>query len=337
MAGNQPVVLVTARGVDEGALAWLRERGCTVRHPELGGVDPVPEALPGLLEGVSGWIIGTTTVGHELLARFPGLLVLARRGVGYEQIDVAAAAALGRVVTIAAGGNGPSVADHAVGMMLALAKQLVLLTEQMRRGDWGYRTGVELYGKTVGIVGLGRVGRLVARRLVGFDCRVIATDVAMDKRYAADNGIGVVDLATLLRESDFVTLHAPLTAATRDLIGAAALATMKPTAVLINTARGGMVDEAALEAALRSGRIAGAGLDVFWAEKDPAERAAVMQLVRLPNVVATPHTAAATVEGLVRTNGIAAECVLAVLEGREPPVDCVVADGRKPGFTGELA
>jgi D-3-phosphoglycerate dehydrogenase len=259
------------------------------------------------------------------------LQVIARRGVGYEQIDVPAAAALGRVVTIAAGGNGPSVADHAVGMMLAVAKQLVLLTEQMRQGDWTYRTGVELHEKTVGIIGLGRVGKLVAKRLRGFDVSVLATDIMQDQDFAAAHGVRFTDLGTLLRQSDFVSVHAPLTDATRNLIGAEALAAMKPGAILINTARGGIVDEAALADALRSGHLGGAGLDVFWAEKDAEHNDAALALVRLLNVVASPHTAAATIEGLARTNRIAAETVVAVLQGGSPPADCVVADGRNKG------
>jgi D-3-phosphoglycerate dehydrogenase len=327
-ATNERTVLVTARQFDPAAAAWLEAQGCRVRQPDLGGKEPRPELLPGLLEGVDGWIVGGTNVGHALLAAFPRLQVIARRGVGYEQIDVPAARALGRVVTIAAGGNGPSVADHAVGMMLAVAKQLVQMTEQIRQGDWTYRAGVELHGKTVGIIGLGRVGKLVAQRLAGFDVTVLATDIVEDASFAAARGIRFVDLPTLLRESDFVSVHAPLTDATRDLIGAEALAAMKPGAILVNTARGGIVNEAALLAALQSGHLAGAGLDVFCAEKDAAHNEVALALARLPNVVSSPHTAAATVEGLARANRIAAGTVVAVLSGGSPPQDCVIADGR---------
>ena len=243
------------------------------------------------------WTLGSwggTNVGHELIAAHPRLHVIARRGVGYEQIDVPAAAALGRVVTIAAGGNGPSVADHTIGMILAVFKQLVLLTEQMRRGDWTYRTGFELHEKTVGIIGLGRIGRLVARRLRGFDVSILATDIAPDREFAAAHGVTLTDLPTLLRDSDVVMIHAPLTPLTRNLIDAAGLAAMKRCAILINTARGGIVDEAALAASLQAGHLTGAGLDVFWAEKDSEHNEAALGLVRLTNVVATPHTAAAT-------------------------------------------
>ncbi len=331
LSANTRSVLVTARQFDDAAVAALEGAGLVVRRPALNGTDPAPATLPALLDGMDAWILGSTDVGHALLAAHPRLLLLSRRGVGFEQIDVAAAAALNRVVTIAAGGNGPSVADHALGLMLAVGKQLALLTAQMRAGDWSYRVGTELHEKTVGIVGLGRIGRLVARRLRGFDVTILATDVVEDPAFAAAHGVRYVDLPTLLRDSDVVTLHAPLTPDTRMMIGPAALAAMRPGAILVNTARGGLVDEAALAEALRSGRLAGAGLDVFWAEKDPAHDAAASALVALPNVVATPHTAAATREGLARTNMIAARTVITVMEGGVPPADCLVVDGRAGG------
>lgn len=322
-------VLVTARGFDPAARAYLEVQGLAVRHPDLGDRDPAPETLPDLLADVDGWIVGSTNVGHDLMARFPRLRVIARRGVGFEQIDVAAARALGRVVTIAAGGNGPSVADHTVGLMLAVAKRLASFPRQLRAGDWTYRIGEELTGSTVGIVGLGRIGRGVARRLAGFDVRLLATDIAPDDGFAAANGVARVDLGDLLRRSDFVTLHAPLDASTRHMIDRDGLALMKPGAILVNTARGGLVVEADLLDALTAGRLAGAGLDVFEAEKDPAASRIARDLIALERVVATPHTAAATHGGLARTNHIAAETVVAVLGGGSPPADCVVADGRR--------
>jgi D-3-phosphoglycerate dehydrogenase len=307
MSANSRTVLVTARSFDPAARAYLEQQGCRVIAPDLNGADPAPESLRGLLQGVDGWIVGGTDVSRELMQSCPQLRAIARRGVGYEQIDIAAAGELGRVVTIAAGGNGPSVADHAIGLMLAVAKQLSEFTRRMRQGDWSYGVGVELYGKTVGIIGLGRVGRGVARRLAGFDVRVLATDIVVDHAYAEANRITMLDLPDLLRQSDFVTLHAPLDAVTRGMMNAATFAQMKAGAILVNTARGGLVNEADLLAALQSGQIGGAGLDVYEAEKDPAHHATAAALVALPNVVATPHTAAATVEGLARTNLITAQ------------------------------
>lgn len=322
-------VLVTPRGFDAAARAYLETQGFEVRQPALNDTDPAPETLPDLLDGVDAWIVGSTDVGRDLIARFPRLKVLARRGVGFEQIDVAAAAELGRVVTIAAGGNSASVADHTIGLMLAVAKRLASLPQRMRAGDWAYRIGEELTGSTVGLIGLGRIGRCVARRLAGFDVRILANDVVEDDGFAAAQGIERVDRDTLLRRSDFVSLHAPLEDATRHMIDARALGLMKPGAIFVNTARGGLVDEAALYAALAEGRIAGAGLDVFEAEKDPMASPVANALVALERVVATPHTAAATLGGLARTNRIAAETVVAVLNGGSPRADCIVADGRR--------
>ena len=307
MQATQWTVLATARGFDPAAKAFLEAQGCCVRHPALGNADPTADSLPGLLAGVDAWIAGGTDIGRDLMIAFPQLQIIARRGVGFEQIDIQAANALGRVVTIAAGGNAASVADHTIGLMLAVSKQMVPFTNAMRAGDWTYRVGHEIYQRTVGIVGLGRIGRGVAARLAGFEARVLAVDITpIAARYAAEHGIQMVDLPTLLREADVVTLHAPLDVSTRAMIDAAALRLMKRDAILLNTARGGLVDEPALLAALQTGEIAGAGLDVFEAEKDPAHSATAAALVALPNVVATPHTAAATREGLVRTNMIAA-------------------------------
>lgn len=325
---DAPCVLVTARGFDSAAQALLEARGFAVRHPDLRNADPAPAALPDLLDNADAWIVGSTDVGRDLLARFPRLKVLARRGVGIERIDVGAAAELGRIVTIAAGGNSPSVADHTIGLMLAVAKQLAALPQRLRAGDWSYRIGKDLTGSTVGIIGLGRIGRCVARRLAGFDVRILANDIIADDGFASANAIARVDLDTLLRESDFVTLHAPLDASTRHLINAGMLALMKPNAILVNTARGGLVVESDLYAALTEGRIAGAGLDVFEAEEDPAASSVAAALVALDRVVATPHTAAATYQGLARTNRIAAETVAAILGGKSPPPSCIVADGR---------
>lgn len=325
---NQRTVLVTAKNVDEAAIGYLEAHGCTVRHHASAPAGPEPAVLADLLEEADAWVLGSTPVGAALLAAHPGLLVLARRGVGYEAIDVGAARAAGRVVTIASGGNGPSVADHAIGLMLAVMKRLVLHTTAMRADDWSFGPALELHGKTVGIVGLGRVGRLVARRLGGFEATVLATEIAPDVQVAAALGVRLVGLDTLLADSDVVTLHAPLTRETAEMIGPAALARMKPGAVLINTARGGLVDEAAVLAALESGRLAGAGFDVFMAEKDATAHAAALALVRHPHVVATPHTAAATVEGLRRANAITVRTVVGVLDGAAVDPDCIVVDGR---------
>lgn len=325
-------IVVTQRFFDDRSLAYLRAHGCTVDlappPPGKGDGDLDMETLCRLLDGAAGWIVGHARVTRPLLEALPGLRVIARRGVGYDRVDVAAARDLGRVVTIAAGGNDDAVADHTIGLMIAVARRFRESQLAMQAGDWSILNGHDLCERTVGLVGLGRIGKSVVRRLSGFDARVLVHTRSPDADYAARTGIHYVDLPELLRRSDFVSLHAPLTPATRFLIDAPALAIMKKGAFLINTARGGLVDDAALLAALTSGHLGGAGLDVFVSEGDPAYAPVSEALLALPNVVATPHAGASSHEGLARTNLVAARSVVAVLNGETPPPGTVVADGR---------
>src|ERR1700687_278288 len=325
-------VLATATFFDEAAIAFLQAHNCEV---VLSGMSPgTPdtslsrERIFELLRNANAWIVATAPVSREMLETFPNLRVIAKRGVGYDQIDVAAAKELGRVVTYAPGGNGPSVADHTIALMLAVAKRLCEFRELMRAGDWSVHPVTELYRKTVGLVGLGRIGRGVAQRLKGFETTILAFDEIPDREYANANGIRFVDLPYLLRESDYISLHVPLTPTSRNLIDEAALASMKETAILVNTARGGLVDEAALLRALRAGKIAGAGLDVLLGEQEPAWRSTADELMSLPNVVVTPHVAGASREGLARGNLLAAQGIVAVFDGGSPAVECLVVDGR---------
>src|SRR6202165_1578627 len=325
-------VLATATFLDEAAIAFLKAHNCNV---VLSGLPPgVPDTsltrdrVFELLRDVDAWIVATASVTREMLVSFPKLSVIAKRGVGYDRVDVAAAKELGRVVTIAPGGNGPSVGDHTIALMLALARRLCELREFMRAGDWSVQPVTELYRKTVGLVGLGRIGRGVAQRLKGFETTILAFDEIPDREYANDHGIRFVDLPYLLQESEYISLHLPLTPSSRNLIDEAALASMKETAILVNTARGGLVDEAALARALRMGQIAGAGLDVLLGEQEPDWRPIADQLMSLPNAVVTPHVAGASREGLARGNLLAAQGIAAVFDGGRPAAACGVADGR---------
>src|ERR1700736_1392886 len=325
-------VLATATFFDEGAIAFLKAHNCNV---VLSGLPPgtpdtslTKERVFELLRDVDAWIVATTPGNREMLASFPNLRVIAKRGVGYDQVDIAAAKELGRVVTIAPGGNGPSVADHTIALMLGVAKQLCEFRELMRAGKWSVQPVTELYRKTVGLVGLGRIGRGVAQRLKGFEHTILAFDEKPDQEYANANGIRFVDLPYLLKESDYISLHLPLTPASRNLIDEAALASMKETAILVNTARGGLVDEAALLRALRLGKIAGAGLDVLLGEQEPGWRSTAEELMALPNVVVTPHVAGASREGLARGNRLAPQGSVAGFGGGSPAVECLVVDGR---------
>lgn len=325
-------VVVTQRFFDDEIIAYLNAQRCEVRLAELppGQADAElgEDSLVQMLTDADGWIVGHARVSRQLLSRLPRLQVIARRGVGYERVDTAAVAELGKVAAIAVGGNDACVADHALALMLALSHRLRESQMQMNAGSWAILTGTDLYRKTVGIVGLGRIGRGVVQRLRGFEARILAVTGSPDEAWSRQMGVAHVELDELLASSDIVSLHAPLTPATRMLIDAAALARMKHTAILVNTARGGLVDDAALLEALKAGRIAGAGLDVFQSESDASCLSVTHALIALPNVVATPHSGASTREGLMRTNRIAAQCVVAVLEGGAPPPGCVIADGR---------
>ncbi|MBD9462802.1 phosphoglycerate dehydrogenase [Pseudomonas sp. Pdm06] len=327
-------IVVTQRFFDSESVHFLQSQGCEVVVAPLAqgqaDGDLSERQLIELLDDADGWIVGHAHVTSSLLSALPRLQVIARRGVGYERVDTAAVEATGKVATIAIGGNDASVADHAVALMLAVCRQLKRCQLGLSANDWTIPLGGDLYRKTVGVVGLGRIGRGVLQRLSGFEIKPLI--YTPDPGSAHVDGIPrscFVDLETLLEESDFITLHAPLNPYTHGLIDSRALKRMKPSAVLINTARGGLVRDADLLWALRENQLAGAGLDVFESESDPVLSVVTEQLIQLPNVIVTPHVGASTVEGLNRTNLIAAQCAMAVLEGRNPPGHCVIADGRR--------
>jgi D-3-phosphoglycerate dehydrogenase len=238
-----------------------------------------------------------TRVTADLL-RHPGRLrVIGRAGTGVDNIDLDAATAAGVVVINTPGGNSVAAAEHTFSLLLALARSVPQANHDLRAGRWERKkyVGVEVAGKTLGIVGLGRIGREVARRALGFRMTVLGYDPFVSSQAAADIGARAVELDLLVAESDFVTLHMPASADTAHLVDAALLARFKPGARLINCARGGLVDEAALLAALDSGHLAGAALDVF--EREPPED---RRLIEHPHVVATPHLGASTLEAQER-------------------------------------
>ncbi len=331
MSANRRVV-ITQNFFDEASLAYLRARGCDAEIVKLpAGQTEAMLGVAGIKDVVgdaAGWIVGHANITRDALQALPKLQIVSRRGVGYERVDIEAARDLGRVVTIAAGGNDATVADQVIGMMIAVGRRFREAQAQMQAGPWKILLGVDLYRKTVGIVGLGRIGRSLVQRLRGFEANILVATPNPDADYAAQTGLRYVDLETIWRESDYISVHAPLTPATRHIINAATIERMKPGAIIINTARGGLVSDADLLAALQAGRLGGAGLDVFESESDPAMREITDTLLALPQVVAAPHAGASTREGLDRTNMIAAECVVAVLDGQKPAAACVVVDGR---------
>jgi lactate dehydrogenase-like 2-hydroxyacid dehydrogenase len=258
---------------------------------------------------------------ETVLARCPGLKVISNIAVGYNNIDVAACTRRGIRVTNTPGVLDDTTADLTWSLLMAAARRIAEADAYVRRGDWKiafgvqYFLGQDIHHATLGIIGMGRIGQAVARRARGFDMRVLYNnrsrlDAATEKALGAQHA----DRDALLAQSDFVVVMAPYSQATHHLIGAAEIARMKPTAILVNSARGGVVDDAALVQALKDKRIAGAGLDVFEGEPrlDP-------EYVRLSNVVLTPHIGSASRATRVIMCNTAAANMVAVLEGREPP------------------
>jgi len=266
-----------------------------------------------LLDGVSGAIVSTDPFDRDVLDAASALRVIARVGVGTDSIDLGAARRCGVAVCTTPGANASTTADHAVALMLAVLRRVAEHDRAVRAGKWS-RTGDampwELSGTTVGLVGYGAIGRLVRRRLSGFRVRVLVSD---PQSPPADDRVECVALEELLGRSDVVSLHAPLTAVTTGLIDAGRLALMRPGAVLVNTARGRLVDERALVDALVSGRLRAAALDVF--EVEPPART---RLLTLPNVVLTPHVGGVSERSVGEMTRRATDAVLAVLAGRRP-------------------
>jgi glyoxylate reductase len=263
--------------------------------------------------------MGAHPVPEAILAAAPRLRVVAVAAVGYNLIDVAAATRRGVLVTNAPGVLTETTADLAWALMLAVARRLPEGDRFVRAGrwtgvHWSLMMGADVHGATLGIIGLGRIGRAIARRAQGFGMRVLYHNRAPDPEAERALGAAYRDRAALLAEADFVVLALPLTAETRHLIGARELALMKPTAFLINIARGPIVDEGALVDALRAGRLAGAGLDVF--EEEPKVHPG---LLALENVALTPHVGSASRATRLKMATLAAENCVAALAGRRPP------------------
>lgn len=267
-----------------------------------------------LLLGCDGYIAGVDTVDRNALRQADRLRVIARYGVGVDRVDLEAAAEMGVVVTNTPGANAVSVAELTLGLILSLARHIPSANLATHEGKWPKFAGVGLEGKTVGLLGLGLIGKQVARRLQGFDCTILAHDPVPDTPFAVANQIEMATLDEVVTRADFLSLHLPLLPATRRIVDTTFLKKMKRGAFLVNTSRGELVDEAALFEALQSGHLAGAALDVFNDEPPAPDN----PLLTLPQVIATPHTGAHT-DSATNVMGWAAlnDC-LAVLEGRQP-------------------
>lgn len=311
---DRPVVVV-ADPIDPGALEALRAGPC-----RLVDVSATPPALPEALADAWGLVVRSRTkVTARLLAAAPHLKLVARAGVGVDNVDLEAAAARGVTVVNSPRAAGPSVAELSIAFYLLLLRELLPQVAATREGRWDRRTrGHELFGRTVGFVGYGRIAREIARRLAPFGARTLGFDPFLS---AAVDATPLVPFEELLERSDIVSVHAALTEENRHLLGEAAFARMRPGAYLVNVARGPLVEEKALLAALRTGRLAGAALDVFEVEP-PTDR----ELLADPRVIPTPHLGASTEEAQARAGADLAAEVLRALRG-EPLTAAVRVGG----------
>jgi D-3-phosphoglycerate dehydrogenase len=309
-------VLVTATSFgknDPNLRAYLESQVGEVIYNRTG--KPLnPAQLADLLPGIDGFIAGLDSITAEALQAADRLQVISRYGVGVDNVDLEYTRKQNIIVTNTPGSNSVSVAELALGLMLALIRQIPQAVQATRAGDWPRINGLSLEGKTVGIVGFGSIGKQLARRLTGFNCQILAYDPFPDLPFAAELGIKICSLDELLNQSDIISLHLPLSPSTQSLVDEDFINRMKPGAMLINTARGDIIDEAALYNALNRGQLAGAALDVFCQQPpDPSN-----PLLALSNVLVTPHMGAHT-DGATNAMGwMSLRDCLAVLRGEEP-------------------
>jgi D-3-phosphoglycerate dehydrogenase len=303
-------VLVVDAIAPEG-LAHLRGHGFEVEHL----LQPAPEVLDAALERAEALVTrSSTAVTPALLAHAPRLRIVGRAGVGVDNIDVEACSRRGVVVVNAPYGNVVSAAEHTMGMLLALVRRIPEAHARLKTLAWDRSTyGAEIFRKTVGVVGLGKVGSRVAARLRGFECELLVHDPYVPESRARDVGARLTDFATLVRESDIVTFHVPLTPETDGMVRARELAAMKRGVLVVNCARGGIVDEADLLGALEAGHVGGAAIDV-WTEEPPRAEV-VRRLVQHPRVVVTPHLGANSTEAQVNVAVDVARQLVAFRDG----------------------
>ncbi len=315
---TRPVVLIA----EELSPATLEALGPDFEVRHCNGADRA-ELLACVRDVDAILVRSATRVDADVLAAASKLRVVARAGVGLDNVDVAAATQAGVMVVNAPTSNIVSAAELAVALLLAAARNIPQADAALRRGEWARSryTGIEVYGKTVGVVGLGRIGQLAAQRLLAFGTNVIAYDPYVQPARAAQMGVTLVPLDTLLRQSDFITVHLPKTPETVGLIGEEQLSLVKPTVIIVNAARGGIVDEQALAEAISTGRVWGAGVDVY--AKEPCTDSPLFALER---VVATPHLGASTDEAQEKAGIAVARSVRLALSGELVP-DAVNVEG----------
>lgn len=297
-------VLVTARSFSSHtneAYEFLSNSGCAVKKIS-------PDELPAHFATADGIIAGLESYTPEILNQFACLKVISRYGVGYDSVDLAAAKARDIKVTFTPGANNDAVADLAIALMLASARSISLSHRNLKNGKLVRPTGFQMWQKTLGVIGTGKIGKGVIMRAKGFSMRILCYDVYPDRKFADAYGAIYCDMDTLLRESDFITLHTPLLDSTKHMIDSAAIGKMKSSAILVNTARGGLIDEEALYDALLNNRIAAAGLDVTECEPTYSS-----PLLNLDNCIITPHSGAVTYDAVDAMSMMASRNLIEIL------------------------
>jgi D-3-phosphoglycerate dehydrogenase len=296
---------------DSPAMEKLKSfSGSLVFNP---GTKPLTEdELIPLLDGCVGCVAGLDYYTAKVIESAKDLKVISRYGAGVDRVDLAAAKAKNIIVCNTPGANAQAVADLTFALFLCVARKVPILDRKTREGQWPRSNGPELYAKTIGILGLGAIGKAVAKRASGFSMKVLAYDPFINKEYAEANGIIPADLAAIIKEADFLSLNLPLTDETRHIISADVMKSMKKGAIIVNTARGGLIDEVAAYELLASGHLGGMGLDVF--EKEPPPKT---PLFDLENVVLTPHTAAHTTEATIAMADMSVQNLIDVLSGKD--------------------
>lgn len=272
------------------------------------------EELILLLHDCDGYIAGLDFVTEKVIRSCPKLKAISRYGAGYDRVDIEAAKKMGITVTNTPGVNAQAVGELAFALILSIARKIPYLDAKTRSGQWVRSTGIELKGKTLGIIGLGAVGKVVAACGQGFHMNIISYDPYINDAYCKEHKIGICSFDDVIRHADVLSLHLPLNKETRHIISKKAISEMKPKAILVNTSRGGIIDEDAAFEALKSGRLGGLGLDAF--ETEPPEDS---PLFKLDNVVVTPHTGAHTQEATMNMADSAIQNLIDVLSGRNCP------------------
>jgi len=291
---------------------FLKQNGCAVelapQGKKLSEDDRVACAA-----GADAMVVGIEKITARVIQAGKKLKVIAKHGAGVDNIDMETATKNKIVVTSAPGANSDAVADMTIGLFLALARSLPFADRSVKGGGWPRIAGTQLNKKTLGIIGVGQIGKKVARRAAGFDMKILVYDVVKDEAFASQYKASYLALEDVVKAADFISIHVPLTAATRNLISTREFGLMKKGAFLVNIARGGVVDEAALFSALKEKKIGGAALDVF-AQEPPTGS----PLLSLDNFIATPHMGGYTMEALNETGMICVRNIMEVLNGRKP-------------------